>query len=311
MCKVNYAAIDIGSNSARLLIKSVDSKADPSKMMEKQQLIRVPLRLGFDVFSSGKISEVKAKKLVRLMKSFYQIMKIYDVKYYRACATSAMRDAQNSPAIIKKVADSAKIKIDLISGLEEAKIIYGNHIECQKSKKGDFVYVDVGGGSTEINLLHNGKLTYSMSYDIGTVRMLSGAVDQKTWNKLEEDLRKVSKDLGPVNIVGSGGNINKLFRLAEIKNVKDQTMPISSLQELYDTLKKYSPVELAQMYKLKPDRADVIVPAAQIFLTVAKLVGSEYVNVPVLGLSDGMIDELYVDKKKGHVLGTSKLKEKD
>lgn len=299
MCKVNYAAIDIGSNSARLLIKSIETKSKGEDVMEKQQLIRVPLRLGFDVFAEGKISDAKAKKLVRLMKSFYQIMKIYDVKRYRACATSAMRDAQNSPAIIKKVMESAKIKIDLISGLEEAKIIYGNHIECQKGKKGNFVYVDVGGGSTEINLLNKGKLTYSMSYDIGTVRILSGGVTDKTWNKFEDDLKRVSEGIGVVNIVGSGGNINKLYRLAEEKNTKEQTMPISSLKDLYAKLEGHSPEQLAEMYKLKPDRADVIVPAAKIFLTVADILGSEYVNVPVLGLSDGIIDELYLNKKSG------------
>ncbi|MFI3331610.1 MAG: Ppx/GppA family phosphatase [Rikenellaceae bacterium] len=297
MCKVNYAAIDIGSNAARLLIKSVSDEG----VMEKQQLVRVPLRLGFDVFADGKISDSKSKKLIRLMKSFYHLMRIYDVKYYRACATSAMRDAQNSASLIKKVEESTKIKIDLISGMEEAKIIYGNHIECQKNKKGSFIYVDVGGGSTEINLLHKGKLSYSMSYDIGTVRILSGAVKQETWDKLKQDLKRISKGIDTINIVGSGGNINRLYKLSPRKNIKNQTMPITSLEELYEELKKYDSSQLQELYKLKADRADVIVPAAKIFMTVSSAVHSQYVHVPVLGLTDGIIDEMYLNPSKEYL----------
>ncbi len=298
MYKENYAAIDIGSNSARLLIKSISEGENGELSIERQQLVRVPLRLGFDVFSRGEISDIKTKRIVRLMKAFYQLMRIYEVKYYRACATSAMRDAKNSSAIIKKTLESTKIKIDLISGLEEAKIIYDNHIENQKSKKGSYIYVDVGGGSTEVNLLHDGELCFSMSYDIGTVRMLSGGIKDKTWTKLQDDLTRISQGIEVINIVGSGGNINRLYKLSDSKDLKEQTFPVQSLMGLHAKLSAMSPEQRIKNYKLKPDRADVIVPAADIFLRVAKIVNSEYIHVPQLGLSDGIIDDLYINKRK-------------
>lgn len=293
MGKVNYAAIDIGSNAVRLLIKSIDREAVLEKKIKKVMMLRVPLRLGFDVFSIGELSEKKADKLRRLMKAFRQLMKIYDVDDYRACATSAMRDARNGRTIIKKIEKDTGIRIEIIDGQEEARMIYNNHIECMEDRLGNYMYVDVGGGSTEINLLTNGELVWSVSYNIGTVRMLSNAVKEGTWQQMEEELMKVTEGVAAINIIGSGGNINKLFRLADKKDKKLQRLPVSSLQTVYDVLKPLTPEERVEAFSLKQDRADVIVPAAEIFLKIAEVVHAEYIYVPVIGLSDGIIDNLY------------------
>lgn len=293
MGKVNYAAIDIGSNAVRLLIKSIDREAVQEKKIKKVMMLRVPLRLGFDVFSIGELSEKKADKLRRLMKAFRQLMKIYDVDDYRTCATSAMRDARNGRTIIKKIEKDTGIRIEIIDGQEEARMIYNNHIECMEDRLGNYMYVDVGGGSTEINLLTNGELVWSVSYNIGTVRMLSNAVKEGTWQQMEEELMKVTEGVAAINIIGSGGNINKLFRLADKKDKKLQRLPVSSLQTVYDVLKPLTPEERVEAFSLKQDRADVIVPAAEIFLKIAEVVHAEYIYVPVIGLSDGIIDNLY------------------
>ena len=293
MGKVNYAAIDIGSNAVRLLIKSIDREAVQEKKIKKVMMLRVPLRLGFDVFSIGELSEKKVDKLRCLMKAFRQLMKIYDVDDYRACATSAMRDARNGRTIIKKIEKDTGIRIEIIDGQEEARMIYNNHIECMEDRQGNYMYVDVGGGSTEINLLTNGELVWSVSYNIGTVRMLSNAVKEGTWQQMEEELMKVTEGVAAINIIGSGGNINKLFRLADKKDKKLQRLPVSSLQTVYDVLKPLTPEERVEAFSLKQDRADVIVPAAEIFLKIAEVVHAEYIYVPVIGLSDGIIDNLY------------------
>ena len=282
MGKVNYAAIDIGSNAVRLLIKSIDREAVQEKKIKKVMMLRVPLRLGFDVFSIGELSEKKADKLRRLMKAFRQLMKIYDVDDYRACATSAMRDARNGRTIIKKIEKDTGIRIEIIDGQEEARMIYNNHIECMEDRLGNYMYVDVGGGSTEINLLTNGELVWSVSYNIGTVRMLSNAVKEGTWQQMEEELMKVTEGVAAINIIGSGGNINKLFRLADKKDKKLQRLPVSSLQTVYDVLKPLTPEERVEAFSLKQDRADVIVPAAEIFLKIAEVVHADYIYVPVI-----------------------------
>lgn len=294
--KTNYAAIDIGSNAVRLLIKEIkeeQGKAHFSKVL----MLRVPLRLGFDVFDIGKISEKKEKNMIRLMKAFRHLMKIYDVKHCRACATSAMRDAKNGMDIIKQIEKKTGVHIDIIDGQEEAKIIYNNHVEHMEDQKGNYMYVDVGGGSTEINLLSEGQLVCSRSYNIGTVRMLNNAVKDSEWECLKNDLAELAKSYPQTNIIGSGGNINKLYRLADKKNKKKMTMQVSVLQELHTRLKALSLEERMEQFGMKPDRADVIIPAGEIFLTIANIIGASYIHVPVIGLSDGIIDELYLQNK--------------
>ena len=288
---VTYAAIDIGSNAVRLLIKQLESPEMPH--FSKVLLLRVPLRLGFDVFSSGRISEKKEKNMIRLMKAYRNLMKIYGVTDYRACATSAMRDAENGPAIIKSVEKKTGISIEIIDGQEEARMIYNNHIEYMKGRKGNFMYVDVGGGSTEINLLADGELVCSRSYNIGTVRILNEAVSESEWERLGKDMGDLSLSYPGINIIGSGGNINKLFKLVRGRDSRYSRMSVASLQELYDKLKDMTVEERMEEYALKPDRADVIVPAGKIFLTIASITGASYIYVPVIGLADGIIDGLY------------------
>ena len=294
-----YAAIDIGSNAVRLLIKKEKENENlVNKRLAKVMLLRVPLRLGFDVFSLNEVSGEKVVKLRRLMKAFRQLMKIYEVTDYRACATSAMRDAKNGKSIIKKILKDTGIRIEIIDGQEEARMIYNNHIECLEDRTGNYIYVDVGGGSTEINLLTNGRLVQSLSYNIGTVRMLNNAVRQETWQQMEDDLKRLTADFAGVNIIGSGGNINKLYRLSDKKDKKLKRLPVNALQELHDTLSPLIPEQRIQRFDLKADRADVIVPAAEIFLAIARVVKAEYIHVPVIGLADGIIDSLYSEKLK-------------
>ena len=294
----NYAAIDIGSNAVRLLIKRVSpGYKDGIDKLSKVLLLRVPLRLGFDVFGEGKISSEKADRMRRLMKAYRQLMKIYGVEHYRACATSAMRDAVNGMDIIKMIKKNTGIKIEIIDGQEEAQIVYNNHLECQEDRNGNYMYVDVGGGSTEINLLVNGKLTYSKSFNIGTVRILTGGVTETAWQQMRDEIATHTKEYPVINIIGSGGNINKLYRLIEKKDKKRKRIPVASLQQIYDRLKILTPEARMDEFNLKPDRADVIVPASEIFLCIAEKIHAEYIYVPEIGLSDGIIDKMYAEDK--------------
>ena len=294
MGKVKYAAIDIGSNAARLLIKSIDREAEDRKRFKKLLLLRVPLRLGFDVFENGELSEKKSKQLLRLMKAFRQLMKIYDVDRFRACATSAMRDARNGQSVIREIQRETSIPIEIISGQEEARMIYENHVECLEDRTGNYMYVDVGGGSTEINLLVDGNLQFSASYNVGTIRMLNRAVRPEVWEKLEQQLTELTADLQDLHIIGSGGNINKLFRLSKQRE-QQSSLSLESLQLLYDELAPLTPDERMEAFHLKQDRADVIVPAAEIFLKIGKVTCAVDIIVPVIGLADGIIDNLYLE----------------
>ena len=295
---VHYAAIDIGSNAVRLLIKQVEEDTEGKANFRKEMLLRVPLRLGFDVFAMGKISEEKEKNLMRLMKVFRHMMKIYDVEAFRACATSAMRDAQNGKDIIKRIKKKTGIEIEIIDGQEEAKTIYNNHNEYMEDRNGNYMYVDVGGGSTEINLLSQGTLVCSRSYNIGTVRILNQAVTDAEWERLKNDMQELAASYEKTNIIGSGGNINKLYKLADKKDKRKQRITVDTLKKLHEELKALSVEERMEKYQLKPDRADVIVPAGDIFLNIAEWIHATYIYVPVIGLADGIIDELYVQHKQ-------------
>lgn len=296
----SYGAIDIGSNAVRLLIKKVSRKESTGEdKFSKILLLRVPLRLGFDVFEKGEISPVKEERMRRLMKAYRHLMKIYEVESFRACATSAMRDAKNGKAIIKKIRKTTGIHIEIIDGQEEAQMIYNNHVECREDQNGNYMYVDVGGGSTEINLLIDGKLVYSKSFNIGTVRILTGGVTEAAWHQMRDEIGRVTKNHAEINIIGSGGNINKLYRLIEKKDKKRKRIPITSLQNMYDKLRVLTPEARMETFNLKPDRADVIVPASEIFLCIAEVIHANYIYVPEIGLSDGIIDNLYAaDKAK-------------
>lgn len=294
-----YAAIDIGSNAVRLLIKELECENPPR--FNKVLLLRVPLRLGFDVFAEGRISDRRKKDMVRLMKCYRQLMKIYEVADYRACATSAMRDAANGKEIIREVEKKTGIRIEIIDGQEEAGMIYNNHLENMKDRKGNFMYVDVGGGSTEINLLADGELVCSRSYNIGTVRMLNDAVEESEKARIRRDMKDLAASYPGINIIGSGGNINKLIKMVKGRDRRYPRMTVASLKELHDRLKALTVEERMDIYGLKPDRADVIVPAGDIFLAVAGLTGAQYIYVPVIGLADGIIDGLYARNRRKSV----------
>lgn len=291
LCNGNYAAIDIGSNAVRLLIKRINF-TDAGMVSAKEQLVRVPLRLGVDVFNKGKISKNKEKDLCKLLKSFSELMKLYDVVDYKACATSAMRDASNGKKVISLLKKKTGMKIHILSGKEEANLIYSTHSEFVVDKKDNFLYVDVGGGSTEINLIVDSNLVYSNSYNIGTIRLLGDTVNPDDWAIMEDDLIGLAAEHPSVNILGSGGNINKLYRMVDNKDKKNQRMSVESLSAIYEQIRNMSLEERVQHYNLKYDRADVIVPASHIFLFIAKIMGSQFIYVPTVGLSDGIIDDM-------------------
>ena len=296
----NYAAIDIGSNGARLLIKNVKEDCMGNVEFTKVLFLRIPLRLGKDVFSIGEISDERERMMMCMTKSYKQLMRLYNVEMYRACATSAMRDARNGKRILKRIKKKTGIDIEILNGSEEAKILYNNSLEAADCINGNYAYVDVGGGSTEISLLSNGELVGSCSYNIGTLRMLSGAVAPDTVANMRSDLEAYAEKYPNIVIVGSGGNINKLSRLfhESSKKAKKNILPVSSLQRLHDDMKPMTINERIAKYGLKTDRADVIIPAAEIFMTVAQALGCSEIHVPNISLADGIIDGLY-KKSKG------------
>lgn len=296
----NYAAIDIGSNGARLLIKNVKEDSMGNVDFTKVLFLRIPLRLGKDVFSIGEISDERERMMMCMTKSYKQLMRLYNVEMYRACATSAMRDARNGKRILKRIKKKTGIDIEILNGSEEAKILYNNSLEAADCINGNYAYVDVGGGSTEISLLSNGELVGSCSYNIGTLRMLSGAVAPDTVANMRSDLEAYAEKYPNIVIVGSGGNINKLSRLfhESSKKAKKNILPVSSLQRLHDDMKPMTINERIAKYGLKTDRADVIIPAAEIFMTVAQALGCSEIHVPNISLADGIIDGLY-KKSKG------------
>lgn len=291
----NYAAIDIGSNGARLLIKNVKEDSMGNVEFTKVLFLRIPLRLGKDVFSIGEISDERERMMMCMTKSYKQLMRLYNVEMYRACATSAMRDARNGKRILKRIKKKTGIDIEILNGSEEAKILYNNSLEAADCINGNYAYVDVGGGSTEISLLSNGELVGSCSYNIGTLRMLSGAVAPDTVANMRSDLEAYAEKYPNIVIVGSGGNINKLSRLfhESSKKAKKNILPVSSLQRLHDDMKPMTINERIAKYGLKTDRADVIIPAAEIFMTVAQALGCSEIHVPNISLADGIIDGLY------------------
>ena len=295
MNTINFAAIDIGSNAVRLLIKSI-VPGDPSDSFTKVLMVRVPLRLGQESFVTGKINGDKEKQLIRLMKAFKHLIKVYNVTDYRACATAAMREAKNSNALVKEIRKETDLKIEVINGQEEASIIYESHFGDNLNKDQNYIFVDVGGGSTELSLMINGELSESKSYDIGTVRLLNDKVKEVEFERLNYDLSEL-KELYKVNdIIGSGGNIIKLNSLAKTR--KNTKLSLQKLEELNNTLKQFTVDELIINYKLKPDRADVITHAGDIYITVAKGVGASHVIVPTIGLADGIVHMLYVQWKE-------------
>lgn len=292
---MRLAAIDIGSNGARLLIKNFRTAQDGSQQISRVMYMRVPLRLGSDVFTLGKISKERAVMMKHMLKAFRQLMKLNQVDDYRACATSAMRDAENGKKVLKKLHEDTGIGLEIINGREEARLLCNNIVENIESAKGNYAYIDVGGGSTEISLLHDGTLTHSHSYNIGTLRMLGGMVSKDAMRQMRDDLSRFAKDMPGMRIIGSGGNINKLFKLCNSDKAM-RTVPVSEIKAVYDKLKALSVDERIEQYGLKADRADVIIPASEIFILAAEALGCDSIQVPNISLADSIIDGLYRTK---------------
>jgi exopolyphosphatase/guanosine-5'-triphosphate,3'-diphosphate pyrophosphatase len=289
------AAIDIGSNAARLLISEVIKEADGSTSFKKLNLLRVPLRLGFDVFDHFEIGVEKVEMLEQTMLSYKHLMQAYKVTALKAFATSAMRDAKNSAEIIKMIAERTGIQIEIISGDKEADLVYENHIAENMDKEHSYLYVDVGGGSTEISFFSKGIAVFKKSFNIGTIRLLQNGVTEAQWDELRDTLKLATKGHQEVVGIGSGGNINKVFSMSKRKDGKP--LPVALLKDYYRELSAVSLAERVKQYDMRPDRADVIVPALLIYLNTMRWAGAEEIYVPKIGLADGLIKNMWEEIK--------------
>ncbi len=292
---MRYAAIDIGSNAVRLLIADVMDTAEPITF-KKNTLIRVPLRLGDDAFIDKKISPKKVENLVKTMSAFKNLMDVYGVTKYLACATSAMREAENGQEIVQQVKENAGINLEIVAGQREANIIYASHFEEKLDRKKNYLYIDVGGGSTELSFFSDGILVASQSFNIGTIRILDNQDKAETWKEMEHFLSAKTKAYKDITGIGTGGNINKLFKLSEEKEGKP--MSFNKLKSLHHHLSSYSLKDRIQVLGLNNDRADVIIPAALIFITVMKWAGIKNILVPKVGMVDGIIQLLIEENLK-------------
>jgi exopolyphosphatase/guanosine-5'-triphosphate,3'-diphosphate pyrophosphatase len=285
------AAIDIGSNAARLLISEASAYKDGTVDYTKLTLLRIPLRLGFDVFDKGFISDEKKTLLIDTLKAYKLLMDIYKVEHYRACATSAMRDATNSKEILAEAEAVTGLKVSIISGLEEANILYETHIAEYLSLNKSYLYVDVGGGSTEITLYSQNQLIFKESFNIGTIRVLHDKVTDEQWEHMKWFVKTHVKDYQPIEAIGTGGNINKIFSISKRKEGKP--LPVELLKDYYKELSYTTVEERKHLYHFRDDRADVIVPALQIYISIMRWADADEIYVPKIGLADGLIKIMY------------------
>jgi len=292
---LKLAAIDIGSNAARLLITEVTTDEKDNPAFNKLNLFRVPLRLGFDVFETGIISKQKTGMVIQTMKAFKHLTNAYEVKHIKACATSAMRDAKNAEDIIRKVKLETDIAIEVISGDMEAGLVFENHIAETLDNDHSYMYVDVGGGSTELSFFSNGVLNYKESFNIGTIRLLQNQVHEKTWEVMKEIIKTVTRGQKEVMAIGSGGNINKVFSMSKRKEGKPLTLEL--LRDYHKELSSVDLDERMRLYNLRADRADVIVPALLIYTNTMRWAGATEMYVPKIGLVDGLIQHMWEELK--------------
>lgn len=288
---MKLAAIDIGSNAARLLITDVIEYPDGKPEFIKTVLVRVPLRLGFDVFEKGEISTKKIEQLCKTIKAYRLLLDVYGIKHIKVCATSAMRDATNAPVVLQRVKAETGVSVNVISGEEEATLIYENHVADYMDSGESYLYVDVGGGSTELTFFSDGALVFKKSFNIGTIRILKGQVRDEDWEEMKDFLRQKTRGHHHVTAIGSGGNINKVFNLSKRKEGKP--LHLDLLKEYYKEFGELSLAERMQRYRLREDRADVIVPALQIYINAMRWSDAEEIYVPKIGLADGLIHTLY------------------
>lgn len=287
---MKIAAIDIGSNAARLLINEVKINNEKPEFI-KLNLLRIPLRLGMDVFTMGKIGPEREGMVIDSMKIFSDLMKIYKVDHYRACATSAMRDAANGDEIISKVLEASGINIEIISGDEEATLIYENHVAEGLDKDYAYLYIDVGGGSTELTFYENGKMMYERSFNIGTIRLLNDLVTTDNWKEMKDEIKKNIVSNKPIVAIGSGGNINKVFSMSKTKDGKP--MSLAHLKKVYKEFSELSVEERMTKHSLREDRADVVAHALNIFNNVMTWSDINKIFVPKISVADGLIQNIY------------------
>ncbi len=290
MRTIKFAAIDIGSNAIRLLIMNI-LEDDYNTYFKKSSLIRVPIRLGEDTFNKQYISPAKEERLIKSLTAFKNLMEVHNIISYRACATSAMREAINGNSIIKRIAKETGIKIDIITGKEEALIIFDNKIADTLDPEKNYLYVDVGGGSTEITLFSKGECKYSSSFDVGTLRIRDNKVPIGEFMRLKESMIDICSSLDNIEIIGSGGNINRLVKIASSR--KDKKISYKELKLIFEELEQLSFEERMIKYDMNPDRADVVVPAATIFLSIMEWIKSDIVHVPKIGVTDGIVHQLH------------------
>lgn len=286
-----FAAIDIGSNALRLLVQNVIETADRPPQFFKNALVRVPVRLGEDSFTRGAISAENALRIRKTLQAFLLLIEVSGVEKYRACATSALREAANGPEILADIQKETGLEVDLIDGRTEASIIAGTDLKDLVEQDKSYLYVDVGGGSTEFTLFSGGRVVSARSFRIGTVRLLGQLVTDSDWAELQDWIRVQTRKASKLSIIGSGGNINKLYKMSGRK--PGQPLSYIWLNAQYQFLSSMSYEERIMELGLNPDRADVILPATRIFLLAAKWSGAKKIHVPQIGLADGIIRDLY------------------
>ncbi len=289
-----YAAIDIGSNAMRLLIANVVEQPGKDTQFNKSALIRVPIRLGQDAFTVGEISEENINRMVDAMRAFQLLMKVYKVEKYKACATSAMREAYNGKEVTGIIKEKSEIDIEIIDGKTEAAIIASSDLHNFLKTDQTYLYVDVGGGSTEFSLFSEGKMVASKSFKNGTVRLLNNMVTDIVWQEIEKWIKTVTEDYENITMIGSGGNINKLFKLSG--KLQDKPLSFLYLNSQYQYLNSLSYEQRIAELGLNTDRADVIIPATRIYLNAMKWSGARHLYVPKIGLSDGIVKAMYYEK---------------
>ncbi|MGC4039751.1 MAG: exopolyphosphatase [Flavobacterium sp.] len=289
-----YAAIDIGSNAMRLLITNIVEQQDKETQFNKSALIRVPIRLGQDAFTVGEITEENINRMVDAMKAFKLLMKVYKVERYKACATSAMREAYNGKEVANIIRENCDIDIDIIDGKIEATIIASSDLHDFLKTDKTYLYVDVGGGSTEFSLFSDGKMITSKSFKIGTVRMLNNMVSDIVWEEIEKWIKSNTEEYDEVILIGSGGNINKLFKLSG--KLQDKPLSYLYLNSQYQYLSSLTYEQRIAELALNTDRADVIIPATKVYLNAMKWSGARQLFVPKIGLADGIVKAMYQGK---------------
>ena len=289
-----YAAVDIGSNAIRLLIATVIEKEGFPTQFKKTSLVRLPIRLGADVFLKGNISSVNYKRLLDAMQAYSLIIKTHKVVAFRACATSAMREAKNGKEIVSKLKAATGIDIQIIDGNDEAAIIASTDLKQLISDNKVFLYVDVGGGSTEFTVFANGQNIASHSFKLGTVRIINGMVEDAMWEQAQQWVTQHTKAYSKINVIGSGGNINSIYRFSEKK--VGQPLSYLFMSNFYEKVKQYDYNQRVFELKMNPDRADVIIPATRIYLSAMKWAKAKNMYVPKIGLADGIVKQLYNER---------------